>query len=81
MAAVSETAGSRIDTVFGNKRVVIADLTSVDNGDTWDSLLTTIEFAVFTPTTSAANGMTISGGVITFANGAGLEGKIMAIGI
>lgn len=81
MAAVLETAGSRIETVFGNKRVIIADLTSVDTGETWDSLLTTVEFAVFTPTTAAANGITFSGGVVTFINGAGLAGKVMAIGI
>jgi hypothetical protein len=81
MAAVLETAGSRIETVFGNKRIVFADLTSVDNAETWDSLLTTVEFAVFFPTTNVANGLTVSGGVVTFANGSALAGKIMAVGI
>lgn len=81
MAAVAETAGSRIETVFGNKKVVIADLTSVDDTDTWNSLLTTIEWVFFVATTAAHPGITVSGGTATFVTATALAGKIMAIGI
>jgi hypothetical protein len=80
MAAVAETAGTRKEWVAGNKRVVVADLTSVGNTETWSSGLSVIDFAVFMPTTAVANGLTISGGTVTFANGSDLAGKIMVQG-
>lgn len=84
MAAVAETAGSRSDTVMGNKRVAMAALTSVDNTDTWDSGLALVEQVIFTPTTAGAGtqwGATTSGGTVTFAIESGtLAGKVMAFG-
>lgn len=80
MAAVAETSGTRKESVFGNKRVVVADLTSVGNGETWDSKLGVIDFAVFMPTTNVANGLTVSGGTVTFVNSSDLAGKIMVWG-
>ena len=52
MAAVAETAGTRQDFLSGGLRVVRADITSVDDGDTWAPGLRYIEFATFTNTTA-----------------------------
>lgn len=54
MAAVAETAGTRRDLIQGNLRAVKADLTSVDNTDTWVPGLAVIEMFVFAPSTSGA---------------------------
>jgi hypothetical protein len=79
MAAV--TAANREDTVWGNKRVVIADLSSVDDADTWATGLQKIDAFHFTPQTAVATGATFSGGTVTFAVAAGtLAGKALAIG-
>lgn len=80
MAAVAETAGTRKEWVSGNKRVVVADLTSVGNTETWTSGLGIIDSAIFMPTTAGANGLTVSGGVVTFANGGDLAGTIRVEG-
>lgn len=80
MAAVAETAGTRKEWVAGNKRVVVADLTDVDNTETWESGLGVIDTALFQPTTAYVHGLTVSGGTVTFANGAKLAGKIRVEG-
>lgn len=70
MADVAVTAGSRRDIVAGNIRMVKADLTSVDNTDTWLPGFRIIEHFEFTPTLAAATtqwGATYSGGTVTFA--------------
>jgi len=48
----SETAGTRLDIITGHLRVVKADLTDVDDGDTWAPGLGVIEFATFSNGTS-----------------------------
>ena len=89
MAAAAETAGSRRDFVVGNLRAVKADLTSVDDADTWTPGLSIIESFVFTPTTAGAGtqwGATVSApatrqAVVTFAIESGtIAGIAMAYG-
>jgi len=81
MAAAAETSGSTIDSSAGNLRMRTADLTSVDDTDTWDSTLNTIVFWTFVPATAVAVGGTVSGGTITIKVASGtLVGKITAWG-
>lgn len=83
MAAV--TVANRQETVFGNKRVVIADLSSIDNNDTWDTGLLKCEGVYFTPTAAAATtqmGATRSAGIVTFKCESGsLAANAVAIGV
>lgn len=67
------------ETVMGNKRVVMANLTW-GNDDTYDTGLANIDSVVFTPTTSAAHGATKSGGTVTLKSGGSLTGDLIAIG-
>lgn len=79
MAAVTEA--SRIEgIVFGNKRIIIAELTSVDNTDTWATGLSEIHYCSGTAQTNAAVGMTKSAGTITFANTGSLAVNMIVIG-
>lgn len=83
MAAV--TVANRQDLVFGNKRVIIADLSSIDDADTWDTGLQLVEALTLTPTAAAATtqmGATKSGGTITFKCESGsLAANAVAIGV
>lgn len=83
MAAVTEA--NRQETVWGNKRVVIADLSSIDNNDTWDTGLETVEAVLFTPTAAGATtqmGATRSAGTVTFKCESGsLAANAVAIGV
>lgn len=83
MPAVTETANTRQEWVIGNKRAVIAALTSVDNSDTWASGLTLLEFVTFTPTTVASIAITTSAGTATFVvnQGSNIAGQVLAIGV
>lgn len=84
MADVAETAGTRRDIVAGNIRIVKADITSVDNTDTWSPGLRIIEHFDFRPTTAGAAtqwGATISGGTVSFLVESGtLAGSAIAYG-
>ena len=89
MAAAAETAGTRRDLIMGNMRGVKADLTSIDNTDTWTPGLAIIEFFTFNPSAAAATtqwGATVSTpanrqAVVTFAIESGsLEGQVIAWG-
>ena len=89
MAAVAETAGSRRDLILGGMHAVKADLTSVDDDDTWTPGLAIIEHVAFAPTTVAATtqwGATTTSpanrqGVVTFQVESGtLEGSAIAYG-
>ena len=89
MAAVAETAGSRRDLIMGGMRAVKADITSVDDTDTWAPGLAIIEHVSFAPTVAAAAtqwAVTTSSpasrlGVVTFAIESGtLEGSVIAYG-
>lgn len=67
--------------VFGNEIVVTADLSSVGNAETWTvPHLTNINHMTFTCTTDDDTGATISGNVITFANGASIAGTCRVYG-
>lgn len=78
------TVTNRTDEYWGQKRVVMADLASIDNADTWTTGLQSIEFWAVMPTAAAATtqlGGTVSGGTITFAVESGsLAGKGLAVG-
>lgn len=83
MAAV--TVANRNETIIGNKRMVTADLSSIDNADTWVTGLKVIEGLTLTTTTAAATtqlGATKSGGTVTFAVESGsLAANAIAIGV
>ena len=79
MAAV--VVANRVDTIAGDKRVIYADLSSVDNADTWVTGLQKIDWFHLAPEVSTATGGTISGGTITFAVASGtLAGKAIVHG-
>lgn len=66
---------------FGGRRVLFADISSVDDNDTWQTGLQKIDGMHFTPQTAVATGATISGGTITFKIAAGsLAGQAVVIG-
>ena len=81
MAEVSVTAGTlRLDNL-GNLRLVSAQITSIDNDDTW-TVPHIREIVVWgiRCTTDDDSGGTVSANVITIANGASIAGKIWALG-
>lgn len=78
MAAAS--IANRREVVFGSKRVVYADVTIANNGDTWATGLKKVEAMSIDPTTNASAGGTKSGGTITFATGGALVMSVIAIG-
>lgn len=75
---------NREDTYMGNKKVIFADLSSVDNNDTFTTGLQKIDNVDFTKSTAAVGtdvGATVSGGVVTFKVESGsLAGKVMVVG-
>jgi hypothetical protein len=65
-----------IRSVDGDEVKVTADLSSVGNGETWTvPHISNITFWSFSCTTDDDTGGTVSGNVITFANGASIAGK------
>lgn len=79
MAAV--TVAARVDTVFGDKKIITCDISSVDDADTMVTGLQSIDNVLFVPQTAVAVGATVSGGTITFKVAAGtLAGKLTVIG-
>lgn len=81
MAEVSVTAGTlRLDNL-GNLRLVSAQLTSIDNADTWTvpHIRQIVAWGIRCTTDDDTEG-TISANVITFANGAQLEGRAWVLG-
>jgi hypothetical protein len=79
MAAV--TVANRVDTIFGNKRLIMADISVVANANTMVTGLQNIDSVIFVPQTAVATGATLSGGTITFIIAAGtLAGKLMVVG-
>ncbi len=66
---VAVTVDSSDESVsVGNVRMLVAQLSSVDNTDTWDTGFKEVLGWSFTATTDAAVGATESAGVFTFAN-------------
>lgn len=81
MVEISVTDGTTRRSVIGNRKMVTADVTSVGNGETWTvPYLTKIINWGFTCTTDDTAGGTVSGNVITIADGAAIAGTIWAIG-
>ena len=81
MAEVSVTAGTlRLDNL-GNLRLVSAQITSIDNDDTWTvpHIRQIVAWGIRCTTDDDTSG-TISANVITFKNGAQLEGRVWALG-
>ena len=54
MPAITETAGTRRYHVTGQLNMIKADVSSVDDADTWTPGLSIIEFFSFRPTAAAA---------------------------
>ena len=78
MAAV--TVANRRSSVIGSKRMITADITIANNGDTWVTGLRRIEGISVDPTTAASAGMTRSGGTVTFVTGGALVTNAVVIG-
>jgi len=74
------TENTKITTVQGNKRVILANLTW-DNSYTFDTGLHIIDAVLFSPTTAAAFGLTKSGGTVTLVSGGALTGELRAEGV
>ncbi len=78
MAAVTVT--NRVDTVFGDRRVIMANIQVATTGDTWVTGLTNIDTVQATPSTAISSGVTFSGGTVTFAQAADALIKVLVIG-
>lgn len=76
MAAATQNT-TLITQYLGSMRVHIVDVTWT-NGDTLDTLLSSICHVSFTPTTNTAFGITKSSGTLTLVSGGSLTGTIMA---
>ncbi len=74
------TINTRVDTVMGNKRVILADIDTAASGDTWVTGLSSIDFAGFTPNTAITHGATVSGGTVTFLSAAVTSALVMVVG-
>lgn len=72
------TENSRRETVWGDSRVIIANLTW-NNNYTYDSLYSKLEAYWFVPTTNASYGLTESSGTLTLVSGGSLTGILVAI--
>ena len=67
--------------VYGHKHVLYADLSSVDDGETFTTGFSKIDSWQFVPATAVAVGGTVSGGTITIKVAAGtLAGQIRVEG-
>lgn len=82
MAAIAVT--NQVPSIFGNRRAIFANVTSIDNNDTWATGLQAIDFVGVGPTAAGAGtqiGYTVSGGTITFKVESGsLAAQLMVIG-
>lgn len=82
MAAKTETG--RIDSVWGNRRVVEGDIATITDGDTWAPGLALVQQVIITPTTATAGqsvAATFSGGTITLVVESGTpSARVTAIG-
>jgi len=77
MAAV--TVDSRVDAVFGNYRVVVAQVDIAASGDTWDTNVPNVLFV--TTNDVAVTKSAPSGDTITFTTtGAVTNAKVLVIG-
>ena len=75
------TVNRRRSVVFGNKRVVLADVSIAANGDTFATGLHIIDSFSVDSSTTGAIGATKSGGTITFASGGAISNiPVVAIG-
>lgn len=82
MAAVSvDKSNHSAPSVFGDRRVITAQVDIASNGDTFATGLASIDVAVATSSTTGAVGLTYSGGTITFVTGGAINNvQVMAIG-
>ena len=58
--------------VFGNKRVVLAKITTANASDTYDTKLKIIDSVSIDSSTTAGVGVTFAGGVLTVLTAAGI---------
>lgn len=67
--------------VFGNKRVVLADVSIAANGDTFNTKMKILDSASAESSTTGAVGITKSGGTLTFVTGGAIANiLVVAIG-
>lgn len=79
MAAVTVNSSSL--SVFGDRSVVVADVSIANNGDTWVSGLSTITAVVSSGGSAAVTRVTKSGGTVTFVTGGAVNNAyVMAVG-
>ncbi len=74
------TIANRRDSVFGDRRVILADITTAASGDTWVTGLSRIDFVGFTPPTAITHGATFSGGTVTFLSAAVTNASALVVG-
>lgn len=79
MAAV--VVNSMRNTVFGNKRAILANVNVATSGDTWVTPLTSIQMCLTEPSSAITHGATHSGGTVTFLNAADTSVDVLVIGI
>jgi hypothetical protein len=85
MSAVVVTASSIVYHNFGDTEAFTADITSVDDADTFDAKAVAgfgiVHNAIFTPTTAVVAVPTISGSTITFKVASGsIAGRLTVFG-
>jgi hypothetical protein len=74
------TIANRRDSVFGDRRVILADITTAQTGDEWVTGLSIIDFVGFTPNTAITHGATFSGGTVTFHSAAVTNASAFVVG-
>lgn len=80
MAAV--TVVKSRSSVIGSKRMINAQVTVANSGDTWTvSALKIIDAVQTTPATAITNGVTKSGNVITFLSAASNPTQVTVVGV
>lgn len=78
MAAV--TVDSRVDSVFGNYRAIMAQVDIANTGDTYTTGLSTVLFAA-SNVPASVTAITASGGVLTFTTGGAVNNaQIFVVG-
>ncbi len=74
------TINTRRDSVFGDRRIILANIDTAASGDTWVTGLSQIDFVGFTPETAITHGATVSGGTVTFLSAAVTGAMVQVVG-
>ncbi len=78
--AAATLVGKRRVTIWGDKRVVMAQVTMATSGDTYVTGLKAVQQLSCEPTTAVASGTTFSGGTVTFIGTGPITFNLIAVG-